>query len=63
MAAEKLGPTYVKFCQALASRPDVIPKTLSSALAVLPDSMQPFDSVVARQIIRSELEGSLIQRI
>jgi predicted unusual protein kinase regulating ubiquinone biosynthesis (AarF/ABC1/UbiB family) len=58
-AAEKLGPTYVKFCQALASRPDVIPKSLASALEVLQDDMEPFDSAIARDIIRSELEASM----
>lgn len=58
-AAEKLGPTYVKFCQALASRPDVIPKTLASALEVLQDDMEPFDSAIARNVIRSELEASM----
>jgi predicted unusual protein kinase regulating ubiquinone biosynthesis (AarF/ABC1/UbiB family) len=56
LAAEKLGPTYVKFGQALASRPDVIPKSLASALETLQDDMQPFDTETARSIISSELE-------
>lgn len=56
LAAEKLGPTYVKFGQALASRPDVIPKSLASALETLQDDMQPFDTETARSIIKSELE-------
>lgn len=56
-AAEQLGPTYVKFCQALASRPDVIPVSLASALEVLQDDMKPFSTDTARSIIRSELES------
>jgi hypothetical protein len=56
LAAESLGPTYVKFGQALASRPDVIPKSLASALETLQDDMQPFDTETARTIICSELE-------
>ena len=54
-AMEELGPTYVKFGQALASRPDVIPKTLASALTVLQDDMLPFDTNTAKDIIRKEL--------
>lgn len=54
-AMEELGPTYVKFGQALASRPDVIPKTLASALTILQDDMLPFDTNTAKDIIREEL--------
>jgi predicted unusual protein kinase regulating ubiquinone biosynthesis (AarF/ABC1/UbiB family) len=57
LALEKLGPTYVKFGQALASRPDVIPKSLANALSRLQDSMQPFDSPTAKAIIKKELSG------
>lgn len=59
LAAEDLGPTYVKFGQALASRPDVIPKSLASALETLQDDMQPFDTETARGIIRLELESAM----
>jgi aarF domain-containing kinase len=54
-AMEELGPTYVKFGQALASRPDVIPKTLASTLAILQDDMLAFDTNTAKDIIRKEL--------
>lgn len=54
-ALQKLGPTYVKFGQALASRPDIIPKTLANALCTLQDNMQPFDTNVAKNIIKNEL--------
>ena len=57
LALEKLGPTYVKFGQALASRPDIIPQSLANALSRLQDSMQPFDTPTAKAIIKSELSG------
>jgi predicted unusual protein kinase regulating ubiquinone biosynthesis (AarF/ABC1/UbiB family) len=58
LALEKMGPTYVKFGQALASRPDVVPRALAQALSTLQDSMQPFDTKVAKAIIQRELESS-----
>lgn len=57
-AMEALGPTYVKFGQALASRPDVIPKTLASALTILQDDMMAFDTIIAQNIIRKELNNA-----
>jgi hypothetical protein len=52
---ETLGPTYVKFAQAVSSRPDIVPKGLADALSVLQDNMQPFDSDTAKDIIRRDL--------
>lgn len=56
---EKLGPTYVKFGQALSTRQDLVPQSLADALAKLQDDMAPFDNEVAREIIRTELGGIL----
>lgn len=66
-ALEQLGPTYVKFGQALASRPDVVPPSLAAALSTLQDQMTRFDGEVARDIVRKELtpraeEGSIEKR-
>ena len=36
---EALGPTYVKFGQAIATRPDIIPIELADALCALQDEM------------------------
>ena len=55
LALEELGPTYVKFGQALASRPDVIPQGLATALSSLQDNMKSFDTTTAKSIIRHEL--------
>lgn len=54
-AVEQLGPTFVKFGQALSTRPDVVPPVLAQALSVLQDQMQPFDTATAREIIRTEV--------
>ena len=50
------GPTNVKFGQALSARADVIPKSLVRALSTLQDDMQPFDTSVAQDVIRTELK-------
>ncbi|KAK1741551.1 ABC1 kinase family protein, partial [Skeletonema marinoi] len=55
ISLEKLGPTYVKFGQALGSRPDVVPTSLAGALSTLQDDMEPFDNDVAKEIILAEL--------
>ena len=57
LALEELGPTYVKFGQALASRPDVIPISLADSLEKLQDKMEPFDSTTAKSILREELSS------
>lgn len=54
-ALERLGPTYVKFGQALSTRQDLIPRSLANALAKLQDDMAPFDNEHAREILRNEL--------
>jgi ABC1 atypical kinase-like domain len=55
IALERLGPTFVKFGQAISTRPDIIPTTLATALLRLTDRMEPFDTAVAKSIIRQEL--------
>lgn len=50
-----LGPTYVKFGQALSARPDIIPPSLANALTKLQDDMEPFDTNLAKSIIENEL--------
>ena len=42
-ALNKLGPTYVKFGQTLATRPDIVGAEFAADLAVLQDKMEPFD--------------------
>ncbi len=62
-AVEKLGPTYVKFGQAVASRPDIIPKTLAESLSTLQDDMEVFDTELAKQIIKEELTSANVDEV
>lgn len=52
---EAMGPTYVKFGQVLAGRPDLLPETYLKALARLQDSVKPFPGTEAMAIVEAEL--------
>jgi ubiquinone biosynthesis protein len=54
---EKLGPTFIKFAQILADRPDIISDKLRFELKKLQSSVKPFDDNLAKQIIEKELGG------
>lgn len=54
-ALERLGPTYVKFGQAVSTRQDIVPRSLTDALEKLQDDMAPFDNQQAQEILRNEL--------
>lgn len=58
---EKLGPTYIKAGQMLSVRPDVLPQAALDELAVLQDSVKPFETKVAVETIETELGGPLGQ--
>lgn len=51
----RLGPTFIKLGQALASRYDLIDVDLIKELQLLQDSVSPFSSIEAKNIIVSEL--------
>ena len=56
LALEALGPTFVKFGQALSSRGDIIGTELSNTLSsILQDNMSRFSNDVAIKVIREEL--------
>ncbi len=52
---EELGPTFVKFGQMMATRPDLVPEDYVKALAALQDRVEPFSSAAARAIVEQEL--------
>lgn len=52
---EAMGPTYVKFGQVLAGRPDLLPESYLKALARLQDSVKPFSETEAMEIVEREL--------
>lgn len=56
---EKLGPTYVKFGQALASRADLVGEELAAELERLQDEMEPAPIELARAIVREECPEAL----
>ncbi|WP_193337579.1 2-polyprenylphenol 6-hydroxylase [Devosia beringensis] len=56
-ALNRLGPTYVKFGQTLATRPDVVGITIANDLAGLQDRMDPFDAALVPGILAAALEG------
>ena len=56
MAVEELGPTFIKFGQILADRPDIVPEELRSELKKLQDEAQPMSDALAVKEIEKELE-------
>ena len=54
MLAE-LGPTFVKFGQALSTRPDLIPPAYVKELSKLQDRVPPVSFEQARKVLREEL--------
>jgi ubiquinone biosynthesis protein len=52
---ERLGPTFVKFGQFLALRPDVLPQEYCDELLQLTDRVDPFGWPTAQAIIEAEL--------
>ena len=58
-ALETLGPTFIKLGQMLSTRRDLLPDHITHELAKLQDSVPPFPSNVARQIIEAALGKTL----
>jgi ubiquinone biosynthesis protein len=56
-ALNRLGPTYVKFGQTLATRPDVVGAGIANDLAGLQDKMEPFDPALVPAILLEALEA------
>ncbi len=54
-ALHKLGPTYVKFGQTLATRPDIVGIEFAQDLAVLQDKMEPFDPALVPGLLAAAL--------
>lgn len=54
-ALNRLGPTYVKFGQTLATRPDVVGAQIANDLAGLQDKMEPFDPALVPGILAAAL--------
>jgi ubiquinone biosynthesis protein len=57
-ALNRLGPTYVKFGQSLATRPDVVGVAFARDLASLHDAMEPFDPALVPGMLEEALGES-----
>jgi ubiquinone biosynthesis protein len=55
MAAEELGPAFVKFGQLLSMRPDMLPQSLILELRKLQDSVQPLPIAEMMPVLDEEL--------
>ncbi|WP_309086359.1 2-polyprenylphenol 6-hydroxylase [Chelativorans sp.] len=55
IAVDRLGPSYVKLGQFLATRPDVVGHELARDLATLQDRMETFPEEQARAVIEASL--------
>lgn len=53
---EKLGPTYVKLGQVMSVRPDILPQAALKELSILQDSVTPFSTHVAKEVIEKQLK-------
>ncbi len=62
MAAEDLGPTYIKLAQALSNRPDLLPDALIEELQKLQSEVSTLEYEVVEHIIEHEL-GNDIENI
>ena len=60
-ALQNLGPSFIKFGQAIATRPDLIGEDVANDLAELQDRLTPFSAIEARKTIESELGKSIDQ--
>ncbi|QKQ97940.1 hypothetical protein GKQ38_00175 [Candidatus Nanohaloarchaea archaeon] len=52
---EQLGPTFIKFGQIMAERPDIVPEEYTEELQKLQDDVPGFDSEKAREIVDEEI--------
>ncbi|MBF0614527.1 MAG: 2-polyprenylphenol 6-hydroxylase [Magnetococcales bacterium] len=54
---EELGPTFIKFGQALSTRMDALPEEIGLELKKLQDKVPPFPIETVRKIIAEDLDG------
>jgi ubiquinone biosynthesis protein len=57
---EELGPIFIKFGQALSTRPDILPEDIALELCQLQDNVPPFDSAIALRILESTYEKPVL---
>ncbi len=55
-ALNRLGPTYIKFGQTLATRPDIVGEEIARDLSVLQDQLPPFDQALVPKLLSEALD-------
>lgn len=60
LALEALGPIFVKFGQALSTRPDLLPEDIVSELVRLQDKVPPFPGAVAQAMLEAAYQQPLL---
>lgn len=55
LSFEELGPTFIKFGQLMASRPDLVPEDYLQEMTLLQDQVQPLDFNVIESVLKEEL--------
>lgn len=58
---EELGPIFIKFGQALSTRPDIIPADIAEELCKLQDRVPPFSSEKALEIVAAAFKRSAFE--
>lgn len=58
-ALQVLGPSFIKFGQALSTRPDLIGEEVAQDLSELQDQLPPFRGTAARAIVERELNCTI----
>lgn len=61
LALEELGPTFIKFGQALSTRADLLPADLVTEFSRLQDEVPPFPAAEAQATIEAELGKPLAE--
>ncbi|MBF0323374.1 MAG: ubiquinone biosynthesis regulatory protein kinase UbiB, partial [Magnetococcales bacterium] len=61
LAMERLGPTFIKFGQAISTRVDAIPDDMGLEMKKLQDDVPPFPFAQVRAIVEGCLDGPLEQ--
>ncbi|MEO5339507.1 MAG: 2-polyprenylphenol 6-hydroxylase [Magnetococcus sp. MYC-9] len=60
-AMEELGPTFIKFGQALSTRTEILPEEFSVEMKKLQDEVPPFPFAQVEEIIQKDLGGPVRQ--
>ena len=61
LSLEELGPTFIKFGQAVSTRADLVPADVLAELEQLQDAVAPLDAVVAQRALEEALQQPVLE--